>query len=94
MVNEHSTVSELQRYIENARFSTRVGSYVNHDDRVVFEAHAGNPGDADEVTVPQVKQQIDMLVTTYGADIERKTMPRGEDYFRIECSMDGIINDQ
>lgn len=86
MVNEHSTVSNLKEYPENIDGIERVNAYSG--DTVVFEAYMRDGAD---LTVQQVKQELPMLVDTYGATITEESHPQEGVYFRIELSGDGII---
>lgn len=91
MVNQHSTITNIQDYLENADVFDNVKAF--HNERqglVIYEAY----GD-DDLTTEKLKQDEDvaMVFSTYGMKVEEREDTHGETYYRFECNESFLIDD-
>lgn len=90
MVNEHSTITNIQEYLQNAEVFNNVKAFHNNrQGLVIYEAYG------DDVTTDELKHDEDvaMVFTTYGMNVSKREDTNGETYYRFECNESFLIDD-
>lgn len=91
MVNENSTVTNIQEYIESANVFDNVKVFHNRNQGlIIYEAYGDN------VSIDQLKSSDDlgMVFATYGMNVSKETDTNGDNYYRFECNESFLIDDR
>lgn len=90
MVNQHSTITNIQEYLENAEVFDEVKAFHNNrQGLVIYEAYG------DDVSVEELKQDDDlaMVFNTYGMKASKEKDTKDRTYYRFECNESFLIDD-
>lgn len=93
MVNEHSTVSNIQELIDKIDDFDRVMVSHNTDEEAfIYEAY--NSDEIDDFEGMDIESRLPMLTQMYGASISIQTSTWGNKYYRIAIPDSGLIDDK
>lgn len=86
MVNEHSTISNIQQYIESSDLFTTVKSHHNKRKGKVFFEASSNQSLTEEAI--RNADDLEMVFDTYGMDLTIREDSKGIQYYRFSCNDD------
>lgn len=88
MVNQYSTVTNIQDYLSNTTFSERVLVSKNNS-QFVYEIYV-----EEYPTEEIVQEELEMMFSTYGAEISKDSTRDGQKYYRLTVSSGALIDNR
>lgn len=88
MAMQNRTVSELEEYISEPQYVQRVSSTTG-EDAVVFDVYPTY----DNLTEQEIRRDLGVLVSTYGATLERDFDSNGNILFRFVCPRSSVLEE-